>query len=594
MVHEYSEALPAPIRLAKSLTGIPGFDAITDGGLPAGRTTLLVGGPGTGKTVFALQTLVNGVRRWNEPGIFVAFEEHSNQLRANAATLGWDLATLRDDQLFFLDAQLSPSLVKVGDFDLAGLLAGLSAQVQAMQAKRIVFDGLDVLLFLLNDPLAERQEVYRLHDWLLASGLTGILTAKHYSADAGEEQPYPFLEFMADCVVLLTHRPVARVGLRSLRVQKYRGSSFADSEFPLAVGTGGMEVAGLEPSEDDMTALCERLSTGLPRLDAMLTGGYYRGSSVLISGSPGTAKSTLASLFIEAACRRGERACYVSFDEAGGEILRNVASVNIHLAPHVQAGLLRLQFTPAELHSAEEHLLAIRILIETHQPRVVVIDPLSALIKAGGEQTALLAAHRLLRLCKKHGITLLYTSLLAIPDGHTETAPMQISTLADTWIHLSYLVSGGERNRALTVIKARGTRHSNQVRELLLSDAGVTLMDVYTAGGEVLLGTARWEKEQAQALAAERDLAELEDRQREHEFVQAETHARLEALQHTLALQQLQMARLHRDQDTRRRQIAEQQQTLYTRRRGDHPDASERSAQEPPEGTAGARNSEGT
>jgi circadian clock protein KaiC len=516
----------------KAPTGIPGFDDITGGGLPRGRTTLVVGGPGAGKTIFALSCLANGARDHHEPGIFVAFEENARQLTVNAAPFGWDLPALeRDRRLVLLDAQLSPSVVQTGDFDLGALLAVLAAQVEDMGARRVVFDGVDVLLTLLNDPVAERREVFRIHEWLQEQGVTGILTTK--AAEGGETpltERYSFLQFMVDCVVELHHRLADRVALRSLRVRKYRGSGFAEGEFPLVISRRGIEVSTFGPAELAYPVFDERLTTGVDRLDAMLDGGYYRGSSVLISGAPGTAKTTLAALYVEAACRRGERALYVSFEESAAQLVRNVRSVGIDLGAQVEAGRLTVRAIRTEAKSAEAHLVDIQACIDDVGPQHLVLDPLSSLASTGGHVAAMHASLRVIDLAKSLGITVVCTSLVS-GDAPTEATAAEVSTVADTWIHLSYLVRGGERNRTLTVVKSRGTRHSNQVRELILSDHGVTLADVYTAGGEVLVGTARREREEELRERERRRRAEAELRRLQGEGELAELDARIAALQ---------------------------------------------------------------
>jgi circadian clock protein KaiC len=559
-----------PALLEKARTGIAGLDEITGGGLPRGRTSLLVGGPGTGKTVLALQTLVNGAALHGEPGLFVTFEESPQNLRANAATFGWDLSAL-EDKLFFLDARLSPSVVRTGEFELTGLLASLSAKVAALKARRIVFDAIDVLLLLLDNVAAERQEIYRLQEWLAREGLTGIVTAKSDVAGQLADARYGYMQYLADCAIALRHDLTERVALRYLRVLKYRGSSFADNEFPLVFGVSGMEVGGLGRAETEYVALEERVPTGVPRLDTMLAGGYYRGSSILVSGSPGTAKSTLAGALVQSCCARGERALYFCFDEAASEIQRNLTSVNIQLQPCVEGGLLQLITMLSETRSAEEHLLVIKQALARHQAKVIVIDPISSMIKAGGPGAATVVLRRLVRLAKSQGITLFLTSLLANTDAASEATPIEISTIADTWIHLSYVPIGGERNRALTVIKSRGTHHSNQVRELQLGDDGVTLSDVYTARGEVLMGTARWEKEEADRLLAEREAVESELRLQRNASAQAETRARLEALQREFLAQQAEAELLAHDQAARMKRSADRERRLYERRGGDQP-----------------------
>ncbi len=555
--------------LVKTPTGIAGFDEITGGGLPSGRTTLIVGSAGTGKTVFALQTLVNGARRWGEPGIFVAIEESSRQIMQNAASFGWDLPDLIDRQLFFLDARMSPEMIQSGAFDLLGLLSGLKAKADEMGAKRIVFDSLDVLLSLMNDLTAERQEVYRLHDWLAESKLTGIITSGTQGPDPLTAQQYGFMQFMADAVVLLHHRLLDRVSLREVRVVKYRGSKFFENEFPMVIGSDGIEIATLGGPDAGLPASRERVSTGVERLDAMLRGGYFRGSSTLITGSPGTAKSTLAAAFVDAACRRGERALLVSFDEGEQEIMRNLESVNIRLEPHVRSGLLKIFSSRSEAKSAEEHLIEFRNLVRSHRPTCAVIDPLSAMLKAGGHLSALAVAQRLLFSTKAQGITLVATSLLEHSDPMEEHSELHISTVADTWIHLTYIINAGERNRTLTIVKARGTSHSNQVREFILSDEGLTLADVYSAGGAVLLGTLRWEKEQAERAAQQADLMERERQRAEMESAQADTAAHIAALQREFDARAAAMAALSGSQSAADDVAADEQAARRTRRRGD-------------------------
>ncbi len=306
-----------------------------------------------------------------------------------------------------------------------------------------------------------------------------------------------------------------RVALRELRVLKYRGSSFRGNEFPFVIGQTGIEVAAFGMDAPEVQVSTERISTGVERLDTMFGGGYLRGTSVLITGAPGTAKSSLAACFAAAACARGERTVLISFDEATAEIVRNMASINVELQQYVDSGLLCLYADRTETGTAEEHLIQLRNIIRNHEPRCLVVDPLSAMIKAGGHLNALSVASRLLALTKASGITSVFTSLLEGSDPSQESSPLAISTIADTWIHLSYLVQGGERNRALTIIKSRGTSHSNQVRELILTGEGITLSDVYSVGGAVLMGTLRWERELQERNEGIRRQSELERKRRE-------------------------------------------------------------------------------
>jgi circadian clock protein KaiC len=319
-------------------------------------------------------------------------------------------------------------------------------------------------------------------------------------------QPFGFMQFMVDCAVVLNHRVELGVSQRNLRVQKYRGSAFDENESPFVIGKGGFDVAVSRMlGRVHAKVTNERVTTGIGRLDTMLGGGYYRGASVLITGFPGTAKTTLSGAFAEAACKRGERTMFVGFDSDGTEVVRNLTSVGIHLQRYVKNGLLRMISARTITGSAETLLVRIKALTKEHKARCLVIDPVSTLSKAGNELTAHGVAERLIDWSKADGVTLVCTSLndeLAGPSDVGGT-PLHISTLADTWIHLNYLVQAGERNRGLAIIKSRGTAHSNQVRELILSEAGVTLSDIYTAGGEVLMGTLRWERESAERVASE-------------------------------------------------------------------------------------------
>ena len=542
-----SPSLKAP---TKAPTGIIGFDKITGGGLPRGRTTLLAGGPGSGKTVFALQFLVHGAQHCKEPGIFVAFEETSKRIVANVESFGWKLAALRQKKLYFMDAQPTPNLVQSGDFDLGGMLAALQTRVLKMGARRIVFDGVDVACALLPDPAAKRRELYRLNDWLLARELTGIITLKAGGdgTNAINQQPVAFMQFMVDCTVILNHSVALGVSQRNLRVLKYRGSSFDENESPFLIGESGLEIAVTRTADRvDINVTNERVSSGAERLDTMLGGGYYRGASVLITGFPGTAKTTLSGAFAEACCLRGERTLFVSFDTDSAEVVRNLASVGIRLDRYVKNGCLRMISARGISGSAETYLLRIKTLAQEHGARCLVIDPVSILSKPGNELTAHSVLERLIDWSKADGVTLLCTSLLDETAGRMEGgAPLQISALADTWIHLNHLVQAGERNRGLSIIKSRGTAHSNQVRELILSDTGVTLADTYSAGGEVLMGTLRWQKESADRVAAE--VAEVAGKLKRVRLdaEEAELEVRLKSLQVELVAKQAEKALLAR------------------------------------------------
>lgn len=544
----------------KAQSGIDGFDEITGGGLPRGRTTLLVGGPGSGKTIFALQFLVHGARACREPGIFVAFEETSKRIIVNAEGFDWQLNRLQKQKIFFIDAQPLPDLVQSGSFDLGGMLAAIDAQVKVMGAHRIVFDALDIVLALLPDATERRRELYRLHEWLLKRHLTGLITAKAGGDEASSfgQQPFGFMQFMVDCAVILTHTVVLGVSQRNLRVQKYRGSSFDENESPFLIGRSGFEVAVARSlGQGVINVTKERVSSGVDRLDKMLGGGYYRGASVLITGYPGTAKTTLSGAFAERACQRGDQTLFVSFDADSSEVVRDLSSVGIVLQRHLDNGRLRMISARTVTGSAEAYLVRIKALAREHRARCLVIDPISTWSKSGEGVGTHSVAERLIDWSKAEGLTLMCTSLLDEMVHRTESgSSLQISTLADTWIHLDYRVQAGERNRGLSIIKSRGTAHSNQVRELILSDSGVTLADIYTAGGEVLMGTLRWEKETAERLAKETAEVAARVRHLRLDAEEAELEVRVKSLQTELIAKQAEKALMMRTTDGREKEIS--------------------------------------
>jgi circadian clock protein KaiC len=397
--------------VVKISTGIEGFDDITCGGLPLGRTTLLMGGPGCGKTVLALQILFGAATVHGTPGIFVAFEENARRVAANADAFGWNTEELEKKHLFFIDACLRADVVKAGKFDLTGLLAAVEVKAREMGAKLVVFDAIDVLLGLLADPAAECQALYGLHEWLVEHDLTGILTTKVEDGEPAVSRRYGFMPFMADCSVLLSQRAIERVVVRAMRVLKYRGSPHVINEVPFVIGPQGVEVGSSNGVHPEPQPFDEKISTGIERLDEMLCGGIYRGTNVLVTGSSGGGKSTLAGAFIEAACKREERTLFISFDENSRDIVRDLATMRIDLAPYLDSGLLRMEALRTEAASSEEHFMHAKRLINDHHPSCLVVDPLSALARVGGGLAARAVAERLIYLCRNKGITVLFTRI---------------------------------------------------------------------------------------------------------------------------------------------------------------------------------------
>ena len=521
-----------PIR--KKPTGISGFDQITDGGLPAGRLTAIIGGPGMGKSLFALQSLLNRVRSAREPGLFVTFEEPVDRVRSNVAGLDWAFDSVAENQLALIDARLPADTVQSGAFDLSGLLAALSARKDAMGACNVVFDGLDSLIGSLNDEYLERRELGRIDDWIRAEGMSAILTAKSYSTSEQDQKRADLIEYLTDCVIVLEGKLFNANFSRTLRVVKYRGSNFAPDAVPMVIGHSGIEVVPNQVSRDDYPAFSERVSSGVARLDAILDGGYIRGSSILLSGAPGTAKTSLAASLVAAGCAAGRKAAFISFDESDAQVVANMKSIGIDLARHVASGRLAMMSLRSNGHSPEECFLKIGDLVRRHRPHILVVDPLSAFTETSHPFAAVIS-ESVVDLAKSKGITFLGTSLLGQAGGEIEASAIHVSTIADTWIHVSYVVQNGERNRALTIVKSRGTGHSNQVRELALTSRGIDLVDVYVGDGKVLLGSARLEQQQLET--RDEKLEEVRHARRKFDFGRgiAELQLRAQAIVQELA-----------------------------------------------------------
>jgi circadian clock protein KaiC len=522
------------VGLERMQTGIFGLDDALGGGLPRGRTTLVVGGTGSGKTILAAQMLAQGARL-GESGVFLTFEESPRDILANMAAFTWAPSGRTKPRLSIMDGRAVRTAFRNGSFDLVALLSVVGHRCRRMKARRIVFDSLDVLLDMIDDPAVMRREVYRLSDWLAEQGLTAIITAKRQPDDETLPSRYAFLPFLTDCVLVLQHRVVGRTASRALRILKCRGVAHSSNEMPMLLSDAGLEVVAPRTREMVRPIFSERISSGVGRLDTMLDGGYVRGTSTLVSGAAGTGKTSLAGTFVEAACRRGERALFATFDEAGDAIVRNLSSVNIRLGTFVRSGLLRVVSMPASGMTPEAHTLRISTLLKQHQARSLVLDPISALIHPGASEFAADAVLGLLDLAKRRGITVLVTSLLDDADLSKEDKVVGISTVVDTWMRLSYVAAAGERNRALNIVKSRGTGHSNQVRELILSSHGLSLVDVYTAGGAVLMGTLRRQKEE-QERAEKTGIARAEEVH--HDEITAgiaEAQGRIAALQSEVA-----------------------------------------------------------
>jgi circadian clock protein KaiC len=486
-------------QLPKSATGIRGLDEITGGGLPKGRPTLICGSAGCGKTLLGMEFLVRGATQFNEPGVFMAFEETAKDLTQNVASLGFDLKDLVARKKMVIDFVYveRSEIQESGEYDLEGLFIRLGQAIDSIGAKRVVLDTIETLFAGLPNPAVLRSELRRLFRWLKDKGVTAVITGERGDQTLTRQG---LEEYVSDCVIVLDHRVNEQVSSRRLRVVKYRGSTHGTNEYPFLIDEEGFSVLPITSLGLQQVAMTERVRTGIPRLDAMLGGaGYYRGSSVLISGTAGTGKSSLAAHFIDAACRRGERALYFAFEESPSQIIRNMRSIGIDLQQWVQKGLLQFQATRPTFSGLEMHLTAMHKAVNSFKPRVVIVDPLNSFV-GGNENEVKAMLMRLVDFLKMNQITGLFTSLTA--GGSTlESTDVAISSLIDTWLLLRDIELGGERNRGLYILKSRGMAHSNQIREFVLSENGVQLRDVYVGAGGVLTGSARMAQEAAEDAA---------------------------------------------------------------------------------------------
>jgi circadian clock protein KaiC len=505
--------------MKKTPTGIEGLDAVLLGGLPTGRTTVVIGGPGSGKTVLAMQFLVNGSIRYDEPGLMVSFEESPAALEENFRTMAGPGASLPNARLHFIDGRMPGDAIEAGTFDLGGLIAIATSLIVKHGITRVAIDGLDALFALSERRTDRRREILRLITWLADTSATTLMTLKRLEAGA-QDGYYELAEYAADGVLAMKTTKFGELTRRTISVDKMRGTGFEGGSHAYTISDQGIRVLHY-PTRTAVWASDSRLrlSTGIERLDTMLTGGYRVGTTTLISGLPGTSKTTMSAAFLHAGALAGERGLFVGFDEPAQQMLCDMESVGLGLDEAVGSGLLRAESYSAGAMIGDEHFLAIEMLIDEHRPTRVVIDPVSALEKAGGRDVADAIMERLVVLFKSRGITSIITAVADPKLGELENTPTRISTIADAWIHLSYANRGGERNRTLTIVKARGTDHSNQMREVILSPTGFDLADVFSSGGQVLVGTARAQREQQElvdrALRDESSARELERLDRE-------------------------------------------------------------------------------
>ena len=521
-----SQETSAVRQLSKVPTGMEGFDDITAGGLPAGRITLLLGLAGSGKTVFGLEFLSRGARQYGEPGVLISFEESEEELAANSASLGFNLQELVADGKLVIDhIDISPGyFIEAGKYDLSGLQTRIEHVTKSVGAKRVVLDAIPALFYGFTDTSAVRAALAQLYQWLKSKGLTTIVTAESET----ELAQHGLGRSLADCIILINEKINNNIATRYLRVAKYRGSVHGTSEYPFLIGLGGISVLPVTSVKPDYKVSSERVSTGVTRLDAMMVGqGFYRGSSILVTGEAGTGKTSLAAHLTLATCQRGERCLYFAFEESQQEIIRNLRSIGIDLEPHVKNGLLNFYSTRGTMYGLEMHLVTMEREVNKFEPSVVILDPVTNLLNTGTFNQVRAMVSRLIDFLKSKGITTLFTSL---SDDEKPESDIGVSSIMDTWIVLRNLEINGEHSRLLYILKSRGMAHSNQVREFILTEKGVELVDAYVGPGGILTGTARINQEASDQAEIIREQQYLKRREREHKQKRAILEAQIAAL----------------------------------------------------------------
>ncbi|WP_426671514.1 circadian clock protein KaiC [Mucilaginibacter sp. McL0603] len=482
-----SNNIPA---LLKTPTGISGLDEITGGGLPKGRPTLVAGDAGCGKTLMSLEFIVKGALNYNEPGVFMAFEEKAEELAINVASLGFDLEQLQKDKMIRLDhVHIEKSEIEeTGEYDLDGLFIRLGYAIDSIKAKRVVLDTIENLFSGLNNQAVLRAELRRLFHWLKEKGVTAIITAER---GEGSLTRQGLEEYVSDCVILLDHRIINQISTRRLRIVKYRGSIHGTNEYPFLIDEDGISVLPVTSLKLEKAVTSGRISSGIKALDHMLGGnGFYKGSSVLVSGTAGTGKTSLAAYFANQACSDGKKCIYFAFEESPNQIIRNMKSISVDLDKHVKKGLLKFHASRPTLYGLEMHLVALYKLIKNFKPEVVILDPITNLITVGSVSEVKSMLIRLIDFLQEEQITVMFTAL-TLNNIVNEQTDEGVSSLVDAWLLVRDIEFNGERNRGMYIMKSRGMKHSNQVREFIITDKGLDLVDVYLGPDGILTGSAR-------------------------------------------------------------------------------------------------------
>ena len=559
--------------LPKAPTGIQGLDEITTGGFPRGRPTLICGSAGAGKTLLAMEFLVRGATQYNEPGVFMAFEETAPELTQNVRSLGFDLDELAKEKKLAIDfVRIERSEIdETGDYDLEGLFIRLGAAIDGIGARRVVLDTIENLFAGLQNEGILRAELRRLFRWLKDKSVTAVITGER---GEGALTRHGLEEYVSDCVVLLDHRVTDQVSTRRLRIVKYRGTAHGTNEYPFLIDEDGFSVLPVTSLGLQHQVSNERISSGVPRLDTMLGGeGFFRGTTILVSGTAGTGKTSLAAHFVDAACRRGERCLYFSFEESQGQLIRNMRSIGLNLEQWTKKNLLQFHSSRATFYGLEMHLAIIHKIVQEFQPKVVVIDPIGSLIQAGNRRDAHTMLIRLIDFLKQRQVTAFLTNLTSGGDA-LEKTDVEISSIVDSWLFMRDIELDGERNRALYVLKSRGMAHSNQLREFLLTPQGIDLLDVYVGPEGVLTGSSRLSqeaREQAAALARQRD-AERSERERTRKREALE--ARIAALRKEFEVEEEESKAASTQEVLRDRLILETRNAMARSRKADAADGS--------------------
>ncbi len=515
--------------LPKTPTSIIGLDEITGGGLPKGRPTLVCGGAGCGKTLFAMEFIVHGATIYDEPGVFISFEETEEELKANVASLGFDLDKLVANKKIWLEhiQIVNDGIEMKSEYDLNGLFIHIHQAIESINAKRVVLDTIESLFTTLPNPTVIRIELRRLFSWLKKKGVTAIVTGEKGNGTLTNQG---LEEYVSDCVIMLDNRVQEQSSIRRLRIVKYRGSTHGTNEYPFLIDEDGFSVLPVTSLGLNHISSTERISTGIPRLDTMLSGkGFFRGSTILISGSAGTGKTSLAAKFVETACKRGEKVLYFAYEESPSQFMRNMSSIGIYLQKWVDKRILSFHATRPTMQGLEQHLSTTIKLINTLNPRIVVLDPIDAFMIGNNKTEVRIMLLRLVDFLKTRNITALFLNLTNLSDNQ-ELTDMSISSLIDTWVLLRDIEVSGERNRGLYILKSRGMAHSNQIREFILTDNGIELADVYVGPEGVLTGSARLSQEAKDEAEHLLRLQEIERIQNELESKRVAVDARILAI----------------------------------------------------------------